>query len=144
METNAIKSRTLVLSHQIPATRMKKYWEGLRDGKVFATSCKKCKSLYYPPQADCPKCLTSDMEWTDVGTEGVVLAFTESHIIPQGFTHYRSPYTITIVGVEKGLKIMGWMDDTAGGQRVAVGRKVRISTRIQSDGYPVILFSPIP
>jgi uncharacterized OB-fold protein len=133
-----ITSRTLTLSHQIPTKLLEKFWEGLKDGKVFGTCCKICRSKYYPPQADCPECLESNMEWFLLANTGILISFTKSNIKPQGFTHYSDPYTIGIAQLENGLKVMGWLET---GKEIPVGSLVEVSSKVQPDGYPLVIFS---
>jgi uncharacterized OB-fold protein len=136
-----IRSRALTYIHDIPVARIKRFWDGLIEGKVYATKCKRCGELYYPPQVDCFKCLTSDVEWIALSDEGVIETFTESHLKPQGFIHYEKPYIISIVKTPEGAKVMGWLEGIDV-DKVRVGLNVKITTILQSDGYPAIVFKP--
>lgn len=133
-----IKSRPLTYEHEIPITKVRQFWDGMAEGKVMATRCTRCGERYYPPQADCPKCLTSEMDWFEVGEQAVLKTYTESHLKPQGFTHYTEPYTIAIAETTEGLKIMGWLEV---GKEPKVGMTVKIRARVQPDGFPVIFFA---
>ena len=75
-----VKSRPLTYEHEIPVTRVRWFWEGVAEGKVMATRCTRCGERYYPPQADCPKCLASEMEWFQVGEQAVLKTYTESRL----------------------------------------------------------------
>jgi uncharacterized OB-fold protein len=136
-----IRSRAITLIHEIPIARIKQFWDGLNEGKIYATKCKRCGKLYYPPQVDCFKCMTSDVEWIALSGEGVIETFTESHLKPQGFTHYEKPYIIAIVKTPEEAKVMGWLEDIDI-DKVRVGLKVRITTTRKPDGYPAIVFKP--
>jgi len=140
-ERPTIRSRPLTLVHEIPIARIKRFWDGLKEGKVYATKCKKCGQLYYPPQVDCFKCLGSDVEWVALSDEGVIETFTESHLKPQGFTHYEEPYIIAIARTPEGAKVMGWLEGISA-DKARVGLKVKITTTIKPDGYPAIVFKP--
>jgi len=133
-----IKSRPLLYQYEIPIGRVNKFWEGLTQGKVHYSKCKKCGEAYYPPQADCPKCLASDMDWIPLSGEGTVLTMTQASLKPQGFTQYTEPYTIALVETPEGVRVLGWIEGVAA---PTVGMAVSIAPRIQPDGYPVILFS---
>jgi len=139
-ESPAIKSRTLTLTHDIPISKTKIYWEGLKEGNVYATKCKKCGEIYYPPQVDCPHCLTSDVEWIQL-LEGTLETFTQAYLKPQGFTHYEHDYIIAIVKAAEGVKVMGWLEDID--VKVAkVGMSVKITAKTMPDGFPAIVFKP--
>ncbi|MEM1545779.1 MAG: Zn-ribbon domain-containing OB-fold protein [Candidatus Methanomethylicia archaeon] len=137
----SIKSRPLNFIHDIPIIKTKKFWDGLNEGKIYATKCKDCGKVYFPPQVDCPKCLKSNFEWIPLTNEGEIETFTESHLKPQGFTHYEKPYIIAIAKTLEGVKIMGWLEGVEI-SNVKVGMKVEITSKTQPDGYPVILFKP--
>lgn len=140
-EMPAIKSRPMVIIYEIPIARVKKFWDGLSEGKLYTTKCKKCGKIYYPPQSDCPKCLASEIEWIELSYEGIIETYTEAHLRPQGFTHYEKPYIIAIAKLPEGVKIMGWLEAEPGS--IKVGSRVRIEPRIQSDGFPTIIFKHI-
>ena len=133
-----MKSRTLTLTHDIPISKTKTYWEGLKDGKVYATRCKKCGESYYPPQVDCPKCLTSDVEWVQL-SEGRLQTFTQAYLKPQGFTHYEHNYVIAIAKTVEGVKLMGWLEDMDV-ENAKVDMPVEITAKMMPDGFPVISF----
>jgi len=133
-----VKSRPLTYEHEIPVTRVRRFWDGVAEGKVMATRCTRCGERYYPPQADCPKCLASEMEWFQVGEQAVLKTYTESRLKPQGFTQYTEPYTIAVAETAEGLRIMGWLE--VGGE-TRLGMTVKVSGRIQPDGFPLIFFT---
>ncbi len=57
-------------SLNIAQTKVNRFVDELAAGKFMATVCKKCGKKYYPPQADCPDCMSSDMEWKQIIPEG--------------------------------------------------------------------------
>ncbi len=139
-EYPSMKSRTLTVTHDIPISKTKIYWDGLKDGKVYATKCKKCGEVYYPPQVDCSNCLTSDVEWIQL-FEGNLETFTQVYLKPQGFTHYEHNYMVAIAKTAGGVKVMGWLEYID--VKVAkVGMFVKIAAKIMPDGFPVIIFKP--
>ena len=42
----------------------------LEKGKIMTTKCKKCSNVYFPPKADCPQCMSSDVEWLEITGKG--------------------------------------------------------------------------
>jgi len=71
-----IKSRKLTVTHNIPISKTEKFWRGLKEGKVYATKCKKCGAIHFPPAADCSKCYSSDMEWIELSNEAEIETYT--------------------------------------------------------------------
>ena len=134
-------SRELTLTHKIPTLKLKRFWDGIMEGKIYATKCRGCGKVYYPPQADCTACLRSDMEWIELSREGTIRTFAASYIKPQGFEHFETPYTIAIVETREGIKVMGILEGVDH-RNVRVGMKVKISTGTDERGFPIILFQP--
>jgi len=137
-EYPSMKSRTLTLTHNIPISKTKTYWEGLKEEYVYATKCKKCGRVYYPPQVDCPNCLTSDVEWIQL-LEGSLETFTQVYLKPQGFTHYEHNYIVAIAKTVEGAKVMGWLEDMDV-KTVKVGTSVKITATTMPDGFPAVIF----
>lgn len=43
-----IKTRPITVVQDVPISKTLPFWEGLKQGKVLATKCKKCGKLYFP------------------------------------------------------------------------------------------------
>jgi uncharacterized OB-fold protein len=76
----------------------------LEAGKVMATRCKECGTRYFPPKADCPCCLSSDVEWFEVERKGKLLTYTVVNYGPTGF-EADTPYTLAL-GEFDGVQIL--------------------------------------
>ena len=68
----------------------------LEQGQVAGTKCKQCGEVFFPPRADCCKCLNSDMEWFTVEGPGTLAAFSELMYAPMGFGE-DLPYAIAVL-----------------------------------------------
>ncbi|MEM2031014.1 MAG: zinc ribbon domain-containing protein, partial [Archaeoglobaceae archaeon] len=49
-----------------------KFFEGLKNKKIFGVRCPKCKRVLVPPRAFCERCFVETDEWVEVKDEGVV------------------------------------------------------------------------
>jgi uncharacterized OB-fold protein len=124
----------------VPVLKTRLFWEKLNEGKVYATKCKKCGRLYYPPQGDCAHCFSSDVEWVELSKEVVLETYTHALQRPAGFDKYE-PYIIAIAKTRDGVRVMGWLEDVKL-EDVRVGMKLEMSTRKLPDGFLVITFKP--
>lgn len=77
----------------------------LEAGKVMATRCPKCGGSYFPPKADCPKCLSSDVEWFEVKGKGKLASYTVVNYGPSGFEN-DAPYILALAEFEEGIQIL--------------------------------------
>ena len=76
----------------------------LEQGKVMATRCKKCGHEYFPPRADCPDCIGSEVEWFAIEDAGKLATYTTVNYGPSGFEN-DAPYTLAIVDFPSGLRV---------------------------------------
>jgi len=137
-ETPFMTSRPITYVHKIPILKTELFWEKLKEGQIFTTKCVKCGRVYYPPQADCPECLTSHVEWLRLSDEATLETYTCVQAKPQGFDQYE-PYTIAIATTVDGIKIAGRLENEKI-EDVKVGMKLRVSARLLADGYMTITF----
>jgi hypothetical protein len=68
----------------------------LEQEKVMGTRCKSCGLTFFPPRADCYKCLSSNMEWFEITGKGKLLTYSKLEYGPVGFEK-DLPYTIAIL-----------------------------------------------
>jgi uncharacterized OB-fold protein len=136
-----VTSRRLTYAHKIPILKTQLFWEKLKEGEIYATKCKKCGRVYYPPQADCPECLTSEIEWFKLSDEATLETYTQVQARPQGFEQHE-PYIIAIATTADGVKIAGRLENVKL-EDVKVGMKLKTGTRILEDGYVTITFKKL-
>ena len=71
-----VSLREFPLRYQLGVSRIQKFFEGLKEGKIYATQCDICGNKFFPPRADCPKCLTSNINWISQDLKGELLPYT--------------------------------------------------------------------
>lgn len=134
----SIRSREIKVVQDMPIGKTVKFWEGLKEGKVYATKCKKCGKLYFPPAADCPECLTSDMEWVQLSDEAEIETFTYVVIRPTSFSQFK-PYTVAIGRLREGVRVLAWLIGFKLSE-TKVGLKVKLVAKITPEGNPTYEF----
>ncbi len=140
-EMPTIRSRKLEITYNIPISRTLKFWEGLKEGKIYASKCRKCGKLYFPPVADCGNCYSSDMDWVELSGEGEVEAFTHIIVRPVSFQEH-PPYTVAIARLKEGVKALAWITGVKK-KDVRIGMKVKLVPRITEDGRLTYEFKPM-
>ena len=134
-------ARTLQLTYNLPISKTSKFWKGLTTGKIYATKCRKCGKLHFPPVADCGDCGTSNMQWVELDGEGEIVTFTEVVVKPTSFSK-EPPYIVAIAQLKEGVKALAWLTGVER-ENVKVGMKVRLVAKVDSEGNATYIFTPI-
>ncbi|HIE24356.1 MAG TPA: Zn-ribbon domain-containing OB-fold protein [Candidatus Korarchaeota archaeon] len=132
-----ITSKTLSLVYKIPISRISKFWDGLKEGKVLATRCKRCSTLRFPPSATCPSCYSSEVEWVELSKEGVVETYTKIVAAPASFSG-EAPYIVVVARMKEGVKILAWFE----GENISIGMRVRLLAK-EEHGSLTYRFVPL-
>ncbi len=128
--------REFKLKYNIPLGKISKFFEGLKEGVIYATKCKNCGKIYFPPQADCPYCKTDDMEWIKLSGEGRLITFSIVNVKPTTFSHYKD-YAIGICELKEGVRVFTWIR-TNNPKKLKVGIKVKLKVvKRDPEGYLV-------
>jgi len=130
--------RTLDLRFNIPISKTSKFWEGLTAGKFLTTRCAECGKLSFPPQADCPNCMSGKADWVELGNEAELLTFTYVQITPTSFVDH-DPYVVAIGRLKEGVNVLAWVE---GGDatKLKPGDSLRIESRKDPQGGPYYVF----
>jgi uncharacterized protein len=57
-------------------TRLARFFERLREGRLSTTRCPRDATLSWPPRTVCPRCHRAELEWVDLPDSGRVYAFS--------------------------------------------------------------------
>ncbi len=94
--------RTLTLKFDIPISKTKEFWDSLQSGKFVTSKCSRCGNVTFPPQADCPNCMSREFTWVDVGRGAKLVTYTHVKVTPASFAGV-DPYIIAIGELDGGL-----------------------------------------
>jgi uncharacterized OB-fold protein len=130
--------RTLTLRFNIPISKTSRFWEALAQGKFTTTMCANCGKLSFPPQADCPNCMSGDANWVELGTEAELLTFTYVQITPTSFVDH-DPYVVAIGRLNEGVNVLAWLEG-ADPSKLKPGDRLRIEIRKEAEGAPYYVF----
>jgi uncharacterized OB-fold protein len=97
----------------------------LEAGKIMASRCKKCGTTYFPPKADCPTCLSSEVEWFEVKGGGKLRSYTKVNYGPTGF-EADAPYILAL-GEFDGVQILARLSRDIGENDIKVGMSLTVS-----------------
>jgi uncharacterized OB-fold protein len=57
-------------------TRLSRFYDRLREGRLSTTRCPKDGGLHWPPRTACPQCHTEELAWVDLPERGRIYAFS--------------------------------------------------------------------
>jgi len=135
-----LKSRPITFIFELPTDKLKEFWEGLEKGHVYASKCKKCGNLTFPPTADCKNCRNQEMEYVDIQGDGEIETFTHIVIRPPSFQNHPT-YTVAVAKMSSGVKVLAWLTSAKLGN-VKVGARVKLAP-VQSPEGPSYGFTLI-
>lgn len=111
----------------VPYTKVDRFADFLKDGKLMGSRCKKCGIFSFPPRADCLECMSPEFDWVETTGEGTLATFTRIHAAPTGFDDI-APYIIGIMDLDDGGRLMAWMDMPI--SEVKIGMRLRAVPKI--------------
>lgn len=95
----------------------------LEQGKVMGTKCKDCGMTFFPPRADCYKCLASNMEWFEVTGKGRLVTYSKLEYGPVGF-EAELPYAIALADYGT-YKVFGRLSKNIPENEIKVGMELK-------------------
>lgn len=104
-------------------TKVNDFIDNLENGKVMATRCKDCGIVFFPPRADCYKCLSSNVEWYEVSGEGKLVTYSKLKYAPVGFED-DLPYCIALLDYGD-FKIFGRIASNVPEEEIELGMEMR-------------------
>ena len=137
----SIRSREIKIVQEIPISKTLPFWEGLKQGKVLATKCTQCGKIYFPPNADCSDCSTSNLEWVELSKEAEIETFTHVVVRPTSFQQNK-PYTIAIGRLKEGVRVLAWLTGFKLSE-IKVGMKAKLVAKVTPEGNPTYEFVPL-
>ena len=128
----SIRSREIKIVQEIPISKDLRFYEGLKQGKVYATKCKDCGKIYFPPNVDCPECLTTGLDWIELSSEVEIVTFTYVVVRPTTFQQQK-PYTVAIGKLNEGVKVLAWLTGFKLSE-IKVGIKAKLVAKVTPEG----------
>lgn len=95
----------------------------LENGKIMGTRCKNCGLHFFPPRADCYRCLSGNMEWFEVSGFGKLVTYSKLEYGPVGFDA-DLPYSIALLDYGD-FKIFGRIAGNIPDNEIQVGMKMK-------------------
>ncbi len=101
---------------------------------LIGSECQNCKREFFPQRLICPDCRRKGkLKEKNMPHEGKIYSYTEVHSGAKGFEN-ETPYTLAIVELDNGVKVLGHIVDPAPGS-ISIGAQVKsVFRRIFAEG----------
>ena len=60
----------------VPDDLTRHYWQAASNGRLELQCCQHCGKFQHPPQANCSSCMSTDLEFEEVGGKGTIYSYT--------------------------------------------------------------------
>ncbi len=124
----------------MPTEDTEPYWQGTRAGELRAQRCTGCGHLRWPPAAVCPRCLSSQHEWTRLSGRGKVYSWIVVHK-SQHPAFWGDPFNVAIVELDEGPRLHTNLVDVAL-EDIRIGLAVEAVFEKQDDEITLPRFRP--
>jgi uncharacterized OB-fold protein len=115
-------------------TRLARFFERLREGRLSTTRCPRDGSVHWPPRTACPECHHEQLDWVDLPESGVIYAF--SAVLggaPLGMEE-EVPFAVGLVDLSGSpLRLFGRIEGRPWTE-LRIGQKVRVEPYDVGDG----------
>jgi uncharacterized protein len=109
------------------ATRLSRFYDRLREGRLSTTRCSR-DGLLWPPRTACPKCHAEELAWVDLPESGRIYAF--SAVLGGAPLGMESdvPFAVGLVDLDgAGLRLFGRIEGRPWAE-LTVGDRVRVES----------------
>jgi len=87
------------------------FWEAVREHRLVFQKCKQCGLIIHRPRPMCPRCLSTDREWSPSEGNGEIYSYANIVYQNAGYPGIQSPYTTVLVELTEGVRILSNMFD---------------------------------
>ncbi len=122
-------------------TRVNDFIDFLEKDKVMATRCLDCGLEFFPPRADCYKCLASNIEWFEVEGTGKLVTFSKLKFAPVGFED-DLPYSIAVLDYGN-YKIFGRIASDIPDEEIELGMEMMTAVNQLPNGQYNYVFKKV-
>ena len=85
-----------------PEHIVEKFWNGLKEGTIYARKCKECGAIEFPPHLACNTCGYHETEWTTLSGKGELKSFVFTGVLNARLELEEGPaINAVILGINK-------------------------------------------
>lgn len=119
------------------------FWDGAARGVLSVPHCEDCGTIFFPPAARCPHCLSSHVAWKDCSGRGYLRSWTELHVAP--YPGSPKPALVAeIEPIENRSLALAMLVETSGTEGLVLGAPVMIGFAADANGWTYPVARPAP
>ncbi len=104
----------------VSQTKVEPLLSFLDKNQVPGTRCKKCRTLHFPPRADCQRCHNNSIDWVELNGACTLVTYTEVHFAPPQF-QADAPYLLGLAELKEGPRVFAPIDGSIDRNRLRPG-----------------------
>jgi len=104
-----------------------RFLEELKNGRIIASTCNKCRRIMVPPRIYCEKCFKPSDGWTFVKDTGTINTFSVSFLAADA-TRLKEPIIVAIINLDGASESMGVVhriEEVKDWKKIKIGMKVK-------------------
>jgi len=118
------------------------FWEAAHRCELRLQRCNDCRHVWYPAAHNCPKCLSTSVEWSSMSGRGTVWSFiVYHHCWHRGFEK-EIPYNVAMIELEEGPIIISNLAEVRN-EDIKVGMPVEVIFEPVTDEVTLFKFKPV-
>ncbi|WP_260762513.1 Zn-ribbon domain-containing OB-fold protein [Mycobacterium sp. SMC-4] len=82
------------------------FWDATQNRELHMQRCTDCGALVWYPRFGCPHCGHDDLRWERLSGRGVIHAVSVHHRAPIAALADLVPYSVVLVDLDEGVRIM--------------------------------------
>ena len=106
---------------------MSRFLEGLKEGKIVASTCKKCDRIMVPPRAFCEQCFKPAEGYTFVKDTGTINTYSVSFVAGDA-SRIDKPILVAVIdldGASEGMGILHVLGEIDDWKQIKFGMRVK-------------------
>lgn len=89
----------------------KPFWEAAKRHELVMPRCKTCDHFFFYPREECPRCLSTNLEWAKVSGRGRLYSYTVVRQPANPAFNDDVPYVYAVVQLEEGPRMVSAVVD---------------------------------
>jgi uncharacterized protein len=109
-----------------------RFLEELKNGRIIARKCNRCKRILVPPRMFCEDCFRTTDDWVYVKDTGVVNTYSISHVAADA-SRIKEPLYVAVINIDGASPLMGFLHLLGG---VKSEKEIKVGMKVQAVWKP--------